>query len=173
MDQLKAKAPPLAGVVGSLAGVFLFGAVSVLTLVYGRQVKQEGEASARWPTVRGEIKSGRVEESRSDSGVSYLVRLAYDYRVGGETHRGHTVYYHAAASFSQRSKAEEFLAKHPVGHVLDVHVDPADPKRSVLYGGATAEGPFLMCFGSFAGLLALLALVSGVRGYQRAARELS
>lgn len=121
--------------------VFLFGAFFVGVSIW--KIIQESAAS-KWPTVRAEIMSSRVEtgqvdnvkggDSRSHSyhSVGYFYpKVQYRYQVSGNEYTsedfspsGHWV--------GDKEKAEELVFRFPAGQKVDAYYNPQNPQKSYL-----------------------------------------
>jgi Protein of unknown function (DUF3592) len=120
----------------------LFLIVVILAVVGGafwfaNQNKKKREAAAAgWNSVEGEIVSAevrRTHDNDSDGGPSYIYEplVAYRYTVNGEAFSGSRVNF-SAARHQFPKKAEEVVARYPVGAKVAVYFDPANPRDSVL-----------------------------------------
>jgi hypothetical protein len=116
----------------ALVGIFvaIWGART-----YRRQGAQHADASARWKQARATVVDARiVERERSDSNDNdytvYEPRLRYSYAVGGAAHEGERINLCSAESYSDPSKAGQWLAAHAPGMAIDIWYDPGRPGES-------------------------------------------
>lgn len=106
----------------------LFGA---LFLWIGLRLRQNGNASALWPSTLGRVLESGVDDSDSDS---LSAKLRYEYTVNGQKHIGWRISF--AGYSPTRSAIQEMLAAYPPQAAVSVYYDPADPARSTLKTGA-------------------------------------
>lgn len=127
----------------------------------------KGAASEKWPVAQGTILESEVAESRktrSGSGSRmYEAHVIYEYEVEGRKIKGDQVSLMEGSS-SHRSDAAKVVNGLPVGKVVPVHYNPADPYEACLSHGV-GKIPWLMMGGGILGLgLSLKALFFGVPG---------
>ncbi len=105
------------------------------------KLRREQQASARWPTATGTITQSSVEteveqeeddRGRERSELVYRVALQFAYRVGAREFHSTHWNWGWTALHSDRSRAEEVVAKYPVGRQVTVYYDPAQPETAVL-----------------------------------------
>lgn len=118
----------------------LFLVVGLILLVIGARQLYQGEQSKAWPTVQGKIAVAelgkRVDRDSDNSTVSttYSADISYDYivddvaYVNGDLHFG-------SVSSSDPSSARRLLQRYPVGKVVTVYYNPAQPQQAVLEPG--------------------------------------
>ncbi len=100
---------------------------------------QDRRASTQWPTVEGVVLVSDVVRYAPDPHddlrhVGWLLKVEYDYSVGGQHYRGKRVRA-LPERFSMESDARQALTAYPVGAKVRVHHDPAKPGSSVLQPG--------------------------------------
>lgn len=130
---------PIVAITG-IASVFL------LTMFVGLQRKMA--ATRNWPRTEGRIVSNRIHtfvsgrtRSQTPFTVTHGTRQAhmpvieYAYTVAGKPYRSRSVY-HATEVAGSRAYAEGIAARYPVGKVVEVRYDPADPSQAGLEFGA-------------------------------------
>lgn len=118
----------------------LFLVVGLILLAIGARQLYQGEQSKDWPTVQGKIAVAelgkRVDRDSDNSTVSttYSADISYDYivddvaYVNGDLHFG-------SVSSSDPSYARRLLQRYPVGKVVTVYYNPAQPQQAVLEPG--------------------------------------
>jgi hypothetical protein len=126
---------------GALTGLQAFGIcgglclpLAAFFLAQERRARARARVSRIWPTVPGTVDSCDVQEREGRGGSTYVLALAYSYRVGERDYRGD----HAA--FGPRSSLDEALIdrlaeQYKTGGQVTVHYDPADPSAAVLDTG--------------------------------------
>ncbi|MHC5115056.1 MAG: DUF3592 domain-containing protein [Planctomycetota bacterium] len=111
----------------SLVGpLFLLTGIGAITWTWhrGRKVCR----SRSWPSVPGIVGCADVVASCSGTGTKiYEAKIEYDFEVGGESYRSHTVCVGGELNTSCRDRAETRCAKYPVGTPVTVYYDPAEP----------------------------------------------
>jgi hypothetical protein len=104
---------------------------------------QDKQASMDWPSVNGVITQCEAEVDSPDPhqefgpkmpGVSWRLRLRYDYEVGGQHYTGDRLRA-MPERFPTREDAAVFEQKFKVGQKVQVYHDPAKPSSSVLIPG--------------------------------------
>jgi hypothetical protein len=106
----------------------------------GRLYRDLARASQHWPTVSGKILVSEVQQyvplatlfsSSSQSEYKYAPTVRYAFEVGGASYEGDTIKFGYMNGANPATEAE-VLEPYPVGAVVTVHYDPANPKQSVL-----------------------------------------
>lgn len=134
----------------SLIAIFVSG--FFIWLGWGHYSK--GKASEKWPTAQGTILESEVAESRTRAGSSsrmYEARVRYGYEVNGQKIKGDQVTFMDGSS-SNRSDAAHVVNQLPVGKVVPVHYNPANPHEACL-SNDVGKMPWLMMGGGVSGLL--------------------
>ena len=102
-------------------------------------------ASYSFHETKGKIVSGEVEKRtqkpRKSRSLRYTPRIDYQYQVDGKTFSSSGIRF-SDTSYNNRLRAEQVLAKHPVGSDVIVYFDPSHPKRSVLLRGFSTQSIF-------------------------------
>lgn len=128
---------------------------------------RDGEATKAWPATSGEILSSSVDQEvrqeRQDNGTirerrTYRPVISYSYTIQGVEYTGHRI--RADDSGGSRDKAFDTMNAYPVGSIVDVYYDPADPASSVLRQGADPVAVWL--FGGIGSLFLVLGVVGVV-----------
>lgn len=148
----------------------VIGVCAVMTLLGGilsavaYDTHRDGEATKAWPSTSGEILSSRVDQDvrqeRQDNGTirertTYRADITYSYTIQGVKYTGHRI--RADDTGGDRDKAYDTVNEYPVGSIVDVFYDPADPGSSVLRQGADTVAVWM--FGGIGGLFVVLGLV--------------
>ncbi|MCA8955978.1 MAG: DUF3592 domain-containing protein [Planctomycetes bacterium] len=151
------------------ARLLIFACLGFSGLMIALWIRDAGRAaaSARWPTVEGEILESvvvPVQHDRRRSGRqprhSYRARVRFGYEVAGATHEADTVRFLDTWS-SDRAAAEGVANRYPKGARVEVHYDPQSPNRAVLDTGTGSRSLGLPLFG--AGVFALGGVLLAVR----------
>ena len=149
---------------GAYVGLIFIGIGIVMVWLAARDLRL-ADASRSWSVTDGTIIRTRVRANdRGEQSESYAPELAYSYTVMGTSYEGSRVGIGASAGYSQRSQAEAYLERYPVGHPVTVFYDPNRPAQSALEVG-TRRGAYRSFFmaGVFT-LIGMLVLVSALQG---------
>ncbi len=103
---------------------------------YLRARSKAGKAG-NWPMADGVVTVSevvhKVETSSDNSSQDvYYVQPTYTYEVGGKDLTGTRLSFGAANRFDDRQKAEEIVARYPVGARVQVHYNPDKPDECTL-----------------------------------------
>jgi len=82
-------------------------------------------------TTSGKIVSSEFEHQGGRRSAGWYFMIRYQYQVNGKTYLSNRVHYSYTGS-KDKSYAEGYVAKYPVGSVVLVYYDPEYPERSVL-----------------------------------------
>ncbi len=96
-------------------------------------------------TTMGKITHSEVTRHSDSDGDTFGVDIRYTYDVDGRTFEGDT-YRYLAGSSSDSDWAHEAVAANPVGEIVTVHYDAADPEDAVLQTGIDPATVFLLMF---------------------------
>jgi hypothetical protein len=111
----------------------------------------------RWREARGTIVKSEVAFDSED----YRPVVEYTYEVDGVAYRGGKIAFGPLIQFNWRGPAARAVARYPVGSVVTVYVDPANPRRASLQPGRDRNfRPFLIITIAFAVLMIALLLRS-------------
>ena len=138
-------------------GLIALPIVVMLVLIVLVKMIEVRRASA-WSTASGRIVTSetRTEHHRSAgeaTTVKTMPLVEFEFSVGGQKWRGNRI---SIGEDSGGANTEATLQRYPIGAVVSVYYDPANPKKSVL------ERDIPEGFGK--GLLAILAFVAVVAG---------
>ena len=141
---------------GVIAGIALFG--FGLFLIYnGRSRRRIGRNSGHWPVADGKVLTSTVaKKSHPTAGIFHVPRVRYSYAVAGQQYECDVIcpgieQFGLGSELQAHAKAEHY----PVGKIVPVHYDPADPSVAVLettqIGGArnVLGGAIVMVLGVF------------------------
>lgn len=154
----------------------LFAGIGAFLVYKGFQGRKKAEASQNWPSTAGQITDARVShstrtDSDGDTTTTYTPHVEYVYQVGGQEYRGKNITFGFTQGYGSPGKAQEALARYPVGSQVSVYYDPSQPGESVLErkaGGFTLSliiGGIFLVIGVCAGIPGVLwALVSLIQG---------
>jgi hypothetical protein len=109
-----------------------FGLLLLLISITGRRASR---IAANWPTVQGRIVVSEVKTVNNapegHSRTRYTPAIEYVYQVNGHDYHGRQINYGITTSGSRKS-AEKTTALYPIGKVIAVHYDPANPSNATL-----------------------------------------
>ena len=154
-------------------GVFalVFTIVGIIMIVRSRQDKNKLQQSLSWPSVDGTVLESRVITSPStddDGGVdTYRPYVKYEYEVGGAKYTHDKMRLGMVFSTSKLKTSQEAVARYPVGRLVKVFINPANPADSVLEqkgssGVALVVGIVLLVIGLCVGIPGTIALLISV-----------
>ena len=138
-----------------MAILFLGGLGVFLILMgfwlYRRRARDhaKAEAALTWPRARARVTASSVRvttetSSGADASVDntyYIPQVWFAYEVGGTSYQGSRISYAELKSVF-RKKADDLVAKYPVGAEPEVAYDPANPAESVIELGTKGTSPF-------------------------------
>ena len=145
--------------------IFIAGVAWLAFTVKGIQSAQESES---WLSAEGMIETTWVDEDRrtdadGDWEDYYEPHLRYSYSVDGAKFSSEKVDFGNQPSYSNRSKANSYLADYSSGAEVEVFYDPAAPGEAVLL--REASGSTVSLIGG--GLMILLSLGGGIMSLLR------
>jgi len=124
----------------------ILGAIFLLAFFY---FMRHAAAVRRWPQATGTIVLSRIEEftirhdrprrtmrGRRTLHRSYMPVVEYTYSVGGRDYSSRSIWPSTEVS-GDRKYAERIAARYPVGKIVFVYYDPADPKHAGLETGSS------------------------------------
>lgn len=130
---------------------------------FGTSICLKSEAMKKWPGVSGKITSSFVDSyyegsmtqrAGLESKTKYTPKVEYDYEFQGKAYKGKRIALHSQGSRSE--DANRVADRYPVGNEVKVYVNPARPDEAYLQLGEGGGGWFLVWFGAFFIVLALL-----------------
>ncbi len=149
-------------------------AAGICTLLFGAMlfnlIRLRGRigAAANWPAVEGVIIASAVDAPAahlSDDLNDAAAVVRYRYRAGGREFEGDRTRI-GGEPLTTRMLATRLAARYPVGAIIDVHVDPANPENAVLdpadTGTLTAQTFLTVTFGIIAAVLIAHAIAGRV-----------
>jgi hypothetical protein len=120
-------------------------------------VMHMGRKSMAWPTTPGRVLAAWFDERHDDEdGDTFTPRVRYSYVVRGRTYEGGRLWYRMAPLRNHRESIHALRDIHK-GDTIDVHFDPLQPERAVLFPGADASS-LLDLAGMFVGLAIRVAM---------------
>ena len=141
-----------------ILGAF-FGLIGFVLVGAGVYTFWKGSNIAKnWPTTSGTVTTSQINLSQG-SRVRYSGWVVFGYQVGAQEYSASTVSTAELMQISSHGKAEaeNKVARYPVGAVVTVFYDPADPKRAVLeHKGDFSLAILGLVFIGFAALFILL-----------------
>ncbi len=158
---------------GGLA--LVFGAVGIWVLILYRREKRKAQESSTWPSVTGKVVEAYISshsgtDSEGESVEVYAPKVVYEYAVNGVVHRSDRLAIGPAATYPKRRRAEQEVARYPVGSEVRVFYNPQNPAEAVLQTSLQAGktmlilgiiflvlGVLIACGGGLALLVSLLA----------------
>lgn len=97
-----------------------------------RLEQSQARLAASWPVAHGTIKAWNVEKRYVyRNGTRYVVSVAYDYKVAGQTLAGDT-YAFGPGYVTSSDMADALKDRYKPGMPVDVRYDPATPSVAVL-----------------------------------------
>lgn len=126
--------------------------IGLLLFLFGWFQFRKVRASRSWPSVQGRIVAAKVDSSVSRGGedeadtTSFFPAIQYEYQVGSELYRSDRIAFNQTA-YQNNQKAEQALRAFPVGGIVQVFYNPAQPSAAVLERKAPA-GLVLMVLGA-------------------------
>ncbi len=136
--------------IGLLCGggiILLFAGVGVFLIYTSYKGRQKAGESQKWPSTAGQIVEARVTrsmhtDSDGDTSYSYAPYVRYTYQVAGQEFTGDKITFGFKQTHSQEQKANQALARFPMGGQVSVYYDPTNPAEAVLErtaGGSTVS----------------------------------
>ena len=115
---------------------FFGGLLSLATLgvvIFFVVVVRRRKAISYWaPTPATVVESEAVWGTSSSGGRTartWLPRFTYQYEIGGQVYRGKRIAFYRRCT---GSRAQELVARHPIGSKLQVYYNPAHPAEAVM-----------------------------------------
>jgi len=110
--------------------------------------RRRAAASQGWPATGGLIVQSEVQkevstDSEGDTTTSFIHRLEYEYRVGGQVYRSRQMAFGAAAAYPTAAKAGAAAGRFPPGAGVTVYYNPQRPDQAVLQRAATGQTALL------------------------------
>lgn len=141
----------------------------IVTITFGIRNMRRARASARWPSVPGRVVASTVERTRDSSSSSsgsdisttsytYQPIVTFGYQVDGSDYLSNTITFGDYSS-SNRNRAEQTVARYPVGTPVRVFHDPDDPATGVLERRAAPGTGLLFIVGIMFTLISALFLM--------------
>jgi hypothetical protein len=116
---------------------------ALLTLAWAWWFVLRARRSTGWPVVAATITESRVVQQ----GNARSPRVAFDYLAGAQRHVGNRLWVGPRSIAVTGKWADRVAARYPVGAVVRVAVDPADPAYAVLEPGIQALHWLPLVFG--------------------------
>ncbi len=140
----------------------VFGGLGVWLIVSSRKQRQQVAASQNWPTTVAQITLAEVRESsqtdsEGDIQRYYYPQVKYTYQVGGIMYQGDKLTFGAKRGYASLKKANEEIARYPLGTQVQVYYNPEKPQEAVLEQRAVGSN-FMLIFGIIALVIALCSL---------------
>jgi hypothetical protein len=121
-----------------IPGFLFFLAAGLVTSLSLLTNLAEKRAAMRWPTVNGTVITSRAESRRelvpgghNQTAAVWSPLVEYTYQVAGRDYHGTRIAFGPLVS-GGRELAESAIAPYPVGAVVSVHYDPANPSQATL-----------------------------------------
>ncbi len=150
----------------------VFGLAGVVLTIIGAVIVMKAKASANWPSTEGKIVISEVKEevqtikhspsrtgsdrsrlrTRTATNIMYVPHVVYEYAVDETKYTSNRVKFGQLSS-SDYNDAAAVVARYPIGDIVAVQYDPAEPTEAVLEAGAGGSSFFVLIFG-IAGLVA-------------------
>lgn len=139
----------------------LYAVVVLLAVLFAGVRLAQAQATARWPTVPGEIASSGIELTAIPGrAVRYepAVAITYRYEVAGVAYTGHAISRDRVPVEAGTAEAERLLATYPAGRPVQVYVNPNDADEAFLEVAET--GNLFLPAAVLSGLALIAALLS-------------
>jgi len=115
----------------------IFGSIAVLVGVFQFCWCVRDSVAAivatRWPTTVGTVSTSEVFEDRRGRGGGYLPKVSYTFTIDGRALSGNRFYFSEARG--TLSQAQRAIRAYPVGALVKVYFNRADPAESLLSPG--------------------------------------
>ncbi len=144
----------------------IIGVMLILILLAGRG-RGAAKRAKSWPTVPGQILFSGTEPRRSHSSeggtsTSHYPVVVYAYQVGGQVFQSNRLFAGSEVGYGFQRHAETLVAPYPVGAIVPVHVNPANPTEAVLNPTAPASKILLWVMLFVIGILVFTVALSAV-----------
>jgi hypothetical protein len=127
--------------------------LALVAIAAGVRQYQIGEASRNWTKTDATILASTVRVNQSSDGTTYHPSVKYRYEVAGSQFESDHITTDDYGS-NDRKRAEEIIARYPVGARVSVFYNPQSHDEAVLERGAS--GGWMISF--FVGLVMVLAI---------------
>jgi hypothetical protein len=128
----------------------VIGVAGIVTFFLGLRRLVTAGASSKWPHVKGEILTAKLEEEADDSGEGgpkvFRAAVTYRYTVDGKAFEGDRIDLNDLAT-SNPAPAQDALRAFSAGSSVDVFYEPKEPSRSVLRPGISGASAILPSVG--------------------------
>ncbi len=128
--------------------ISVFYLVGFGLLGYGAWSAWRSTQAANWPTVSANIAQLSVHENSDSEGVTYEVKVLYQYAVDGVNYEGSRLAFGYAGSGSRKSH-DEIHQKLKEAKAVRVRYDPANPSESCLSFGINRSIQTILTFAIF------------------------
>ena len=102
--------------------------------IYGVILRDRGQNTLQWPTVRGKVYASRVVEELSrdgDNDTMYRPEVRYEYIVDGKEFAAKRLGLEEKSA-SWRSYADGVVARFPIGREVEIFYNPENPGDALL-----------------------------------------
>jgi len=127
----------------------VFCAVGGYFLYAGFKNRRLARESELWPTTGGKVLAAEVskrtsrDRKRGTTSTYYTPSVRYSYLVVDQNYESTVIRFGSLESGSYK-KAEEVVARYPVGSTISVRYDPTEPSRATLETASAAGQQILM-----------------------------
>lgn len=104
-------------------------------VVYGPYMVWRAYDARSWPTVEGVVTRAELVETRKSGDRAWRPEVEVRYAAQGRDHTTDSIWVGGARSFRDHARAQDVLARFPLGGQVPVSVNPDDPADSVLDTG--------------------------------------
>jgi hypothetical protein len=127
-----------------LLTIIPFVIVAVVLLLFAMRGRRKAAAARNWPTAMGRVLSADVETRRSSSSeggytTSYYPNVLYEYQVDGKSYRSNQFYVAMPVGLGNYAKVHQQVLQYPVGSMVEVYYNPADPTQAALVPSAPSS----------------------------------
>lgn len=126
-----------------------FAGGGIYLIIRHNRDRKKAQASLGWPSVSGTVVESRVAESVStdsdgDRTTTYRPAVRYEYEVMGTQYTGDKMAVGIQSSSSNLRKAQETVARLPVGTLVKVFYNPENPADAVLEQKISGSAPLVV-----------------------------
>lgn len=147
-----------------MVGTLVTSVLAVVFLTIAGWAFRSAWAHRLWPAAPGTVTGGTIRQKTSgvgdDESVTFVPVVEYRYQIGAGVYAGSGIGF-GETGYGSRGRAENVLAKYPVGSAVDVHYNPAKPAQTFLEAGGGVIAWIMLAVGVS---IAIAAVVLGING---------
>lgn len=145
--------------------VALAACMGLYSLLSAALTWRRGQTSRGWPSTTGKIIWVEIKRSAGgddDDDPTYTPVIDYEYVVNGQTYRSQRIVWGDVSS-TNRTQVANLITEHTPEATVTVYYNPADPSIAVLNPVRRTELKRTLFMGALWLIVALAALLSGLR----------